>query len=146
MKMKPNIILGGVLVISTFILASCSDKSNPAASVPTSSTNIEATGTQHIDSGTQNSGMKDMHVEGEVNNHFEATQITINSTCPKRHKDLGKTEKPINGHMGPLCKKIPSIKISKRKCDKKGMAIYNKNLCVMAWESDQNYFRVRYIR
>lgn len=64
--------------------------------------------------------------------------------CPKDvQKDYGLFE--FGGHKGPLCKPAITTKITKDKCKIKGLTSV-RNLCVMEWESNGGFFRVRLLK
>ncbi len=104
---------------------------------------ITGSGTQNIDAGTQSGGVETFQNTGTIEN------LNVESNggghgCKKNvHKNYGILD--FNGKKGPMCKKLITTKIKRKKCEKKGVTIKD-NLCVMEWETRGGYWRVRLLK
>ena len=106
---------------------------------PAGDQNIE---NQSIDATSQNGGVDTLNNTGSGNVVVEASDV--NKTCKNnQQKNFGQLD--YQGNIGPMCKRTTSVKIKRKKCEKKGVTIQN-NLCVMEWQSKFKTWRVRIIK
>lgn len=103
---------------------------------------ITGSGTQNIDASQQGGGVKNLYTSGNETINIESEGGTHG--CKNNvYKNYGTFKHGKN--KGPLCKKPISTKIKKEKCKEKGITIH-QNLCVMEWETNGGYFRVRLLK
>ena len=133
-----KIITKAVLLSLPLMLMAC-DPNEPS----TPDVNITGSGEQSISTGAQMGGVNNLEVNTNGGNVVvEAAGST--STCPKKmQKDFGVLER--NGRVGSMCKAAITTKIKRKKCEKKGGFIY-QSYCVMEWQAQGSYWKVRLLK